>query len=161
MKYIVIFILFIFLVGCKSKEILPAEYKTDSVQIEKIVSIVNPIDSANIKALLECDENGKVLLRWLDEEVSKNAELKFKIDSLGNLSANFKSGGDSIKTSYIDKKVLRTKKLYIKTPAEISKWSRWMINMGYCFLGFVIIVIIIGIIKIVKKIKKSTLIPFI
>lgn len=160
MKYFLL-IFFVVFAGCKAKRISKVEYKNDSIQIEKIVSVMNPADSANIRALLECDKNGKVILRWLDEEISKNAELRFKLDSLGNLSANFKSGGDSIKTSYIDRKILRTEKFYLSMPAEISKWNRWMINLGYCFLGIISILILFGILKLSKKIKIWNIIPFI
>ena len=161
MKSIVaVFIFLMILFGCKSKQIPVTEYRNDSIQVEKVITVANPVDSANIRALLECNENGKVVLSRFDEEVSKNTQLRFKLDSLGNLVANFKSGGDSIKTVYIDKEIKRIKTVYRPVPAEISKWNRWMINLGYCLLGIFGIFFIYGI-CILSKIKLSKLIPFI
>lgn len=136
--------------GCKTKRIPIIEHQNDSIMIEKVITVISPEDSANIRALLECDENGKVVLKWFDEEVSKNAQLRFKLDSLGNLSANFKSGGDSIKTVFVNKTIKRIETIYKTVPSEISKWNRRMINLGYCFLGIVIIFIGWGFFKIRK-----------
>ena len=52
--------------------------------VEKLVPYALPEDSAKIRALLECDKNGKVVLKWFDEEHSKRMSLQFSLDSLGN-----------------------------------------------------------------------------
>ena len=89
----IICLLFLLLTSCSPK-ILPV--KKDSVYIEKLMPTEIPPDSSTIKALLECDENGRVILRHLEEENSKNVESQLIIDSLGNLIANMRTRRDTI-----------------------------------------------------------------
>lgn len=56
---------------------------------ERVDSIISSPDSAYIKALLECGENGEILISQLEQKSTENANLLFCIDSLGNLLANF------------------------------------------------------------------------
>jgi hypothetical protein len=81
----------LFLSGCRTK-IQPVAIKNriDSIYIDKLVPYPMPVDSASIRALMECDENGKVVLRWLDMANTKNVELMFALDSLGNVIANMR-----------------------------------------------------------------------
>lgn len=72
------------------------ESNADSVVVEKLVEVQLPPDSATIRALLECDENGKVVLNWLDIANSKNAQAQLTIDSLGNLLAKMKTQPDTV-----------------------------------------------------------------
>ena len=74
--------------GCRTHiQYVPVKSKHDSVYIDRLVPYPVPADSATIKALVECDKMGKVVLRWLDMANSRNVDLQFKLDSLGYVIA--------------------------------------------------------------------------
>ena len=87
--------LLVFFCSCRTKYV-PVEGQKDSIVVEKLVEVQLPPDSATIRALLECDENGKVALNWLDIANSKNAQAQLTIDSLGNLLAKMKTQPDTV-----------------------------------------------------------------
>lgn len=81
------------LAACKTVE--PEVRTVEKARIEyrdRIVTVESPADSANIEALLRCDENGNVLVTSLQQESSRNASLSFQIDSLNRLIASFSTG---------------------------------------------------------------------
>ena len=90
------FMCLVLIYSCQTVKYVPVETKADSVVIEKLVEVQIPPDSATIRALLECDENGKVVLKWLDIANSKNAQAQLTIDSLGNLLAKMKTQPDTV-----------------------------------------------------------------
>lgn len=113
------------------------------IEIEKLVPVEIPADSAAIRALLECDENGKVVLKWLDVANSKNVQLQFLLDSLGNLRTNFKVPPDTVYLPFKETS-LSTNKKRVETITEeverkLTKWQR------FCIRFTTIILIIAGI----------------
>ncbi|MDD3404984.1 MAG: hypothetical protein PHH23_01780 [Paludibacteraceae bacterium] len=64
--------------------------------VEKLVPYALPQDSSTLMALLECDKNGRVVIRNFDLLQGKNALLLFRIDSLGHLLAKCKNSIDTI-----------------------------------------------------------------
>lgn len=94
--------------GCRTKiQPVAIENRIDSIYIDKLIPYPMPVDSASIRALMECDENGKVVLRWLDMANTKNVELMFKLDSLGNVIADMRVQRDTLylpgKEIYVDR----------------------------------------------------------
>ena len=89
-----------------------------------------PVDSASIRALMECDENGKVVLRWLDMANTKNVELMFALDSLGNVIANMRIPRDTLylpsKEIYVDRKV----EVPVEVERKLSKWEQFKMDVG-------------------------------
>lgn len=82
----------------------------------KLVEVQLPPDSATIRALLKCDENGKVVLVWLDIANSRNAQAQLTIDSLSNLPAKMRTQQDTV---YLpSKEVTVTKKVQAPYPVE-------------------------------------------
>lgn len=146
MKYLLFFISIFVVIGiysCKSVKYVPVDSKSDSIVVEKLVEVPLPPDSATIKALLECDENGKVILSWLDVANSKNAQALLTIDSLGNLLAKMKTLPDTV---YLpSKEVTVTKQVKVPYPVEkeLTNWQRIYINVGKWAIGIVIIIILI------------------
>ena len=132
--------------SCKTKYV-PIESKTDSVVVEKLVEVQLPPDSATIRALLECDENGKVVLSWLDIANSRNAQAQLTIDSMGNLLAKMKMPS---------KQVTVTKEVKVPYPVEkeLTKWQKLCINVGGWAIGIVIITILVVVGRMVYKLKK-------
>ena len=157
MKYLLFFISIFVIIGiysCKSVKYVPVDSKSDSIVVEKLVEVPLPPDSATIKALLECDENGKVILSWLDVANSKNAQALLTIDSLGNLLAKMQTQPDTI---YLpSKEVTVTKQVKVPYPVEkeLTKWQQFRMNFGGWAIGIVIITILFVIGRIIYKLKK-------
>ena len=139
--------------SCKTKYV-PVEGQKDSIVVEKLVEVQLPPDSATIRALLECDENGKVVLAWLDIANSKNAQAQLTIDSLGNLLSKMKTQPDTV---YLpSKEVTVTKEVKVPYPIEkeLTKWQKLCVNVGGWAIGIVIITILIVVGRMVYKLKK-------
>lgn len=139
--------------SCRTKYV-PVENKADSVVVEKLVEVQLPPDSSTIRALLECDENGKVVLAWLDIANSRNAQAQLTIDSLGNLLAKMKTQQDTV---YLpSKEVTVNKEVQVPYPVEkeLTKWQKLCVNVGGWAIGIVIITILIGVGWVIYKLKK-------
>lgn len=152
MKKILIFIIaLVGFVSCRSIKYVPVESKTDSVIVEKLVEVKLPPDSATIRALLECDENGNIILKWLDIANSKNAQAQFKIDSLGNLLANMNTLSDTV---YLPSKTVTvTKKEPYPVEKELTSWQKFRMDVGGWALGVLLILIIFGVGRIIYNFK--------
>lgn len=122
--------------GCRTKiQPVAIENRIDSIYIDKLIPYPMQADSASIRALMECDENGKVVLRWLDMANTKNVELMFKLDSLGNVIANMRVPRDTLylpsKEIYVDRKV----EVPIPVEKELSRWEKIKIEVGGWAIG--------------------------
>lgn len=137
--YLTIFLMSgIWLSSCRSIREVPIESRTDSIYIEKLIPVVNPADSAAIRALFECDENGRVVLRWLDVANTKNVQAQLTIDSLGNVIAKMKVPQDTV---YIPSKKITVKE-YVEVPVEVEKkltrWQAMKVELGGWAFGIII-----------------------
>lgn len=140
--------------SCRTVKYIPVESKVDSVVVEKLVKVQLPQDSATIRALLECDENGRIILAWLDIANSKNAQAKLTIDSMGNLLAKMKTQQDTV---YLpSKEITVTKEVKVPYPIEkeLTKWQKFRIDFGGWAIGIVIITILIVVGRLVYKLNK-------
>lgn len=145
------FMCLFFVCSCRTIKYVPVESNADSVVVEKLVEVQLPPDSATIRALLECDENGKVVLNWLDIANSKNAQAQLTIDSLGNLLAKMKTQPDTV---YLPaKEVVISKKEKVPYPVEkeLTKWQKFCVNVGGWAIGIAIITILAVVWKMVYK----------
>lgn len=139
------------LCSCRTVKYVPVGSKADSMVVEKLVEVQLPPDSTTIRALLECDENGKVVLDWLDIANSKNAQAQLTIDSLGNLLAKMKTQPDTV---YLpSKEVTVTKEVKVPYPVEkeLTRWQQFRMDFGGWAMCIVIISILILIIYKIKK----------
>lgn len=139
--------------SCKTKYV-PVEGQKDSVVVEKLVEVQLPPDSATIRALLECDENGKVVLAWLDIANSRNAQAQLTIDSLGNLLAKMKTQPDTV---YLpSKEVTVTKEVQVPYPVEkeLTKWQKFRMDFGGWAIGTVIVTVLVVVGWMVYELKK-------
>ena len=147
------FMCLLILSSCRTKYV-PVESKADSVVVEKLVEVQLPPDSATIRALLECDENGKIVLAWLDIVNSKNAQAQLTIDSLGNLLAKMKTQPDTV--YFPSKEITVTKEVQVPYPVEkeLTKWQKLCVNVGGWAIVIVIITILVVVGRMVYKLKK-------
>lgn len=145
-----LFILF----ACKTKQILQNYSRTDSVYIQRLVPISLPSDTARVKALLECNAQGKVVAHQLNIETTRNARLSFLLDSLGNLLVQSITEIDTIyiKADSIHVKTILTE--YIEIPAKLTKWQNFRMKFGNMAFWVLIVSVILGATLLVVKMKK-------
>lgn len=147
------FMCLFFVCSCRTIKYVPVESNADSIVVEKLVEVQLPPDSATIRALLECDENGKVVLSWLDIANSKNAQAQLTIDSLGNLLAKMKTQSDTV---YLpSKEVTVTKEVKVPYPVEkeLTKWQHLKLLLDEWSLGIIITAILIIVGWLVYKLR--------
>lgn len=137
-KWLCIILLTSAIWSCRSVKYVPVESSADSVVIEKLVEVQLPPDSSTIRALLECDENGRVVLSWLDIANSKNAQAQLAIDSLGNLIAKMRTKPDTIYKP--SKEVTVTKEVKVPYPVEkeLTRWQQMKLELGGWAFGIII-----------------------
>lgn len=154
-KWLCIILLTSAIWSCRSVKYVPVENSADSVVIEKLVEVQLPPDSSTIRALLECDENGRVVLSWLDIANSRNAQAQLTIDSLGNLLAKMRTQPDTV---YLpSKEVTVTKEVKVPYPVEkdLTRWQQMKLELGGWAFGIIITAALIIIGWIVYKSRKK------
>lgn len=132
MRYLILLLFVLCLFACRTPQAATEHERVDSIYIEKLIPVILPEDSAKIRALLECDENGKVVLRWLDIANSKNVELLFQLDSLGNLLAKMKVPPDTVYLPSKEKLVYKDKitQKIVTIEKQLSRWQHFFIYSG-------------------------------
>lgn len=146
------------LVGCKTKA--PTTIltnRTDSIYIDKLLPYPLPADSASIRALMECDENGKVVLRWLDMANSKNVQLIFTLDSLGEVIADMKVLRDTV---YLpSRETIVTKEVEVPVPVEkeLSRWEKAKIEVGGWAIGLLSGCLVVGVGYVIKWLRRRSI----
>lgn len=109
-----------------------------------------PVDSASIRALMECDENGKVVLRWLDMANTKNVELMFKLDSLGNVIADMRVQRDTLylpgKEIYVD----RETKVPYPVEKKLTRWQQLKMDLRGIAFGILAVIGTFGLSYVVR-----------
>lgn len=146
MRYLYLFITILLtsaIWSCRSVEYVPVESGTDSVVIERLVEVPLPPDSATIRALLECDENGKVVLSWLDIANSRNAQAQMTIDSLGNLLAKMKTRTDTVYLPAKEVVVSKKEKVPYTVERELTRWEQFRMDVGGWSIFLIIIIIFV------------------
>lgn len=131
--------------GCRTQQTDTTRIITlrgDTVIRNRVVPVVSPADSARIKALMRCDENGRVLLDWYEQECSKNACLKFKLDSLGRLMIGFDVLRDTVYIPVADTTVNRSSSVEEVKTVEVERkirwWEKYLIGAGILVHGALI-----------------------
>lgn len=156
-KWLCIILLTSAIWSCRSVKYVPVENSADSVVIEKLVEVQLPPDSSTIRALLECDENGRVVLSWLDIANSKNAQAQLTIDSLGNLLAKMRTKPDTIYKP--SKEVTVTKEVKVPYPVEkeLTRWQQMKLELGGWAFGIIIAFVLIIVGWMIYKSRKSSI----
>ena len=108
------------------------------------------VSRLSIRALLECDSNGRVLLSWFDMAQSENAKLKFQLDSMGNLLADFKVPSDTVYISGKDSTIIKAEVKYIEVERKINAWEKFCIGFTIIALLSIIAFVILKLRSIIK-----------
>lgn len=149
------FMCMILVCSCRTIKYVPAESNADSIVVEKLVEVQLPPDSATIRALLECDENGKVVLNWLDIANSKNAQAQLTIDSLGNLLAKMKTQPDTVYLPSKEVAVSKKGKVPYPVEKELTRWQQVKLELGGWAFGIILIITIVIIVLLIYRTKKK------
>lgn len=137
--------------SCRSVKYVPVEGQKDSIIVEKLVEVQLPPDSATIRALLECDENGRVVLNWLDIANSKNAQAMLTIDSLGNLLAKMRTQPDTVYLPSKEVVVSKTENTPYPVEKELTRWQQFRLDVGGWAIGIICIGILVFVIRFIIK----------
>lgn len=153
-KSVVLFILLLLtllLTACATRRAVEQQtvtsVTTDTVVTERLVPVVSPEDSARILALMQCDENGRVLLSWYEQQVSRNAQLEFSLDSLGRLLARFRTRPDTVYITVADTTVNRkeqneeTKTVTVEVEKPLTRWQGYLQTCGMIANVFIIVLV--------------------
>lgn len=154
-KWLCIILLTSAIWSCRSVKYIPIESSADSIVVEKLVEVQLPPDSATIRALLECDENGKVVLRWLDIANSRNAQAQLAIDSLGNLLARMRTQQDTVYLSAKEVVVSKKEKVPYPVEKELTRWQKLKIELGGWAFGIIVTSGLICVGWLVYKMRKK------
>ena len=120
---------------------------TDTVVRDRLIPVLAPEDSARILALMQCDENGRVLLSWYEQQVSRNAQLEFSLDSLGRLLARFRTRPDTVYVEVQDTTINRktqteeTKTITVEVEKPLTRWQGYLQTCGMIANLFVIVLV--------------------
>lgn len=132
-------------VGCRTPQTNTTRIitlKGDTLIRERVVTVVSPADSARIKALMRCDENDRVLLEWYEQECSRNARLKFKLDSMGRLMVDFDRIQDTVYITVADTTINNSSSVEEMKTVEVERkmrgWEKYLIGTGILLHGAVI-----------------------
>ena len=137
--------------GCKTGENLASnENHAQIIVHDKLIPVFRPSDSASIRALLECDSNGRVLLSWFDMAQSENAKLKFQLDSMGNLLADFKVPSDTVYVQGKDSTIIKAEVKYIEVERKRNSWEKFCIGFTIIALLSIIAFVILKLRSIIK-----------
>lgn len=155
MRHLYFLLIAALLVSCRAAQVTTVETRTDSVYIDRLVPYVLPTDSATIRALMECDESGRVTLRRLDIVTTENVALQLTIDSLGELLADMKVRRDTLylpsKEIYVDRRV----EVPVAVEKSLTRWERTKQEAGGWAIGALSGAVIIAAVCVVVRIRRK------
>ena len=155
MRYIIgIFSLLLILYSCKASKEIVYEQKRDSVYVQKLIPVSLPADSSIVKALLQCDASGSVLLSRLSIETTRNARLSLLLDSLGNLQIETIVKLDTL---YLPSDSIRIETVlteFVEVEKKLSKWDSFILRFGNWIFGGLCCLLLFFIIRFIIRLKK-------
>lgn len=126
---------------------------TDSVYIQKLIPVSLPADSSLVKALLQCDTNGSVLISKLSIENSKNAYLSFILDSLGNLKVETIVKHDTLYLPSDSVHINTILTEFVEVEKKLGKWDSFILRFGNWMFGGLCFIIILFVVWLILKLK--------
>lgn len=113
----------------------------DSLRIEKLVA--HPIEpkKSSLKAWLECNEIGRVLLSRIEELEDERLNLSISLDSIGHLKVTASTPPDTVWLKADSVVIYQREEVPYPVEKELKRWDKIKINIG----GYSIYLIIISI----------------
>ena len=151
-KLLIISLMLFAFASCKTTQqpviTVPIEYKERIV--ERLVPVELPADSADIRALFECNNLNQVILKELAEAKSKRIKSLFSFNN-GLLKYDFKTSLDTVYVPGKEITITRDVPVYVNVPGpevnKLTKWQSTQIMAGRLFFG---LILLYGIIKLVR-----------
>lgn len=161
MKKYFLFLAALALAGCHTPKVIEhhdsdrdstsSHSYTETIDVHK-TDVEVPSDSAYIRALMICDDRGQVLIGCIEEISAQNSDLRFQVDSMGNLLAWFKTHPktipvyttDTIRITTDSVRVTdkesneRTETITVEVEKKLTWFQRARMSLGSVFL-FVIL----------------------
>ncbi|MHB9003514.1 MAG: hypothetical protein ACYC6C_05560 [Coriobacteriia bacterium] len=122
MKNILLLLLVLFIVGCKTTQYVPIETKTEVR--ERIVPVDVPADSSSYFALLECDSLNQIYIKELHEQKTEHVTDTFVLYK-NKLLVKFKSAPGELKVIVRDSIIEREVPYPVKGDTQIVYEQYW------------------------------------
>lgn len=157
-KWLLFIIVLLLCPGCKTPKIATTETKTVT-EIREVVrdtTITVPPDSAWLRAWLECDSLGNVLMRQLSEQKGSRSEVSLKLTSFQDSARQLKGAlldvlfvCDSlqIEIGLRDQVIERIKEEKERVYIEVKKPYPWWVKALTGFGGFFLVLVALAIYK--------------
>jgi hypothetical protein len=127
--------------------------------IHRLEAVALPVERASARALLECSEEGLVILSRLNIESSRNAYLQFLLDSVGGLLVESEFGGDTVYVAsdsvLVTREVVRTETEYRER--ELTRWEKIKQEVGGIGIGLGAFLVVYVLIRLWRYVRKKAL----
>lgn len=119
----------ILLSACQKRFYTPVELRNDTIIIERLTEIVQPSDSASVKARIACDERGRIAIQELAISEGKRLKLQASLDSLGRLSIDSRLASDTLYLPSRDTRIETVREIPVEVPGpeRMSPWSWYFV----------------------------------
>lgn len=153
MKYLVFVTFIMFICGCRSVKIDTAT-SYDSIHVEKLIPVFIPSDSSLFSALIKCNSSGMIAIEKLHIESSRNAQLSFILDSLGNIKVKTIVEHDTIYLKSDSIHIKETIKIPVEVEKKLSWWAATKIEYGGWAMWVLIAICLYVFVQLILKLKK-------
>jgi len=154
MKIFLILMCLFALFACKTKKEIIYEQKRDSVYAQRLIPVSLPTDTLKVKALLECNAQGRVIANRLELETTRNMRLSFLLDSIGNLRVQTVVDYDTIYLPSDSIHINNVLTEFVEVEKKLSKWDSFILRFGNWIFGGLCCLLLFFIIRFIIRLKK-------
>lgn len=151
MNKIIVLLIIVLIVSCKSKQIpireIPVQYR--EVITERLIPVINPQDSANITALLECDSLNNVVLKQLNKVESDLISSQTAFNN-GRFNYRMITVHDTAYVTVHDTVKSKDVPIYVDVPFEVNKITGWQWFQIYAGRTALVLLLLFGAWKTLK-----------
>ncbi len=141
---------------CRPETVYITKEAVEIKAVKHVDTIVSPPDSAMANALLECTEKGKVIMSFLETATTKNADMRVRLDSIGNLEMEAIVVHDTVYAQR-DSVIVNTRTTVRETEyveKELSKWQAFLLRFGGVVFWVLSGGALCGIVMLCLKVKR-------
>ena len=126
----------------------------DSLRIERLVA--HPIEprESSLKAWMECDERGRVLLSRIEELEDDKLSLSLSLDSLGRMLVKASTPPDTVWLKADSVVIYRREEVPVPVERQLTRWEATRMRLGDILLVIVNIGIIYVVIWLIRRRKR-------
>ena len=126
----------------------------DSLRIERLVA--HPIEprESSLKAWMECDERGRVLLSRIKELEDDKLSLSLSLDSLGRMLVKASTPPDTVWLKADSVVIYRREEVPVPVERQLTRWEAARMRLGDILLIIVNIGLIYVVIWLIRRRKR-------